>query len=219
MRSAPLALTVAGALALAGCGGGGSGSASTATNTAARTSAAITKSSAQPKSKSTQAKGGGKSHGAESASPGGSTTKGRAAKTTPAQEDAMIVRTYGTAGSSAERDQAAQVAALFLSARAAGNWTQACANLAAKLRAQLEPYAQTTTGSAEQRCAEALRTVSAKAPKTTPAGADVHALTLRVKGEEALLIYRDGTGKTLDIPMLRDGGEWKVGAVAAGPLA
>jgi hypothetical protein len=212
-----IAIAAAGALALAGCGGSGGGSSSTMSAATTQTSAA--KKSAQAKSKPKQT--GGKSQSAKATAPSGSAAKGKAGKkASVAQENATIVRTYGTAGSSAERDQAAQVAALFLSARAAGNWTQACANLASWLRSQLEPYAQTTAGSPTQRCAAVLGGYEAKVPQATrQSQADVHALALRVKGDEALLIYRDGAGKTFDIPMRREGGEWKTGAIAPGALA
>jgi hypothetical protein len=214
-----IAIAAAGALALAGCGGSGGGSSST-TGAAAQTTATAKQGTRPKQDKSKPKQGGGKSQGAKGVTPSGSSAKGKAGKTSVAQENATIVRTYGTAGSNSDRDQAAQVAALFLSARAAGNWTGACSNLAASLRSQLEPYAQTTTGSPTQRCANALRGYEAKLSQAArQSQAEVHALSLRVKGDEALLIYRNGAGRQYDIPMLREGGEWRVGAIAPRALA
>ncbi len=43
-------------------------------------------------------------------------------------------------------------------------------------------------------------------------------LSLRVKGPQAFLIYRDGQGTPTALPMAHQGGAWKVGAIAGSPL-
>jgi hypothetical protein len=48
--------------------------------------------------------------------------------------------------------------------------------------------------------------------------AEISVLSLRVKGPQTLLIYRDGKETPTVIPMVREGGEWKADAVFGSAL-
>jgi hypothetical protein len=217
------AIAAAAALALAGCGGGGE------TTT---TSVATTRQSGGTESQTQKPK----PSGAGQSSNGGSAAKprhgGPKQPSTPAPTDPgplpnqgtkvvapgvpiskggdNSIQAYGLESASEDRVQAASSAKAYLDAQAAGQWARACSYLTVKVRASLEGLGKQAKG-----CAGAMATLLAKAPKATlRTAADIHVISMRVKSDQAFVIYRDASGTAYNLPLNREGGNWRVGALA-----
>ena len=131
------------------------------------------------------------------------------------------VQEFGVEARSEERVRAAQVLQAYLAFRAARDWARACSYLSASVKAGLKRIRGKAQGegSKPSGCAETMRTLLAGAPRSAPrSAADIRVLSLRVRGTQALLLYRDGKGTPSVIPMAREGGEWKVAAALGGAL-
>jgi hypothetical protein len=127
------------------------------------------------------------------------------------------IQESGSEASSSELDQAAAALHGFLNARAAGDWAAACSFTAATLTDSLGELAGGGGGSL--RCPRLLAVLSAGVPSAAlreAAIADVGGL--RVEGDSAFLLFHGAYGESFFIPMVREGGDWKVAAIAASPL-
>lgn len=123
------------------------------------------------------------------------------------------IQTYGLEASSAERARASAAVRAYLNARAAENWARACSYLAAKPLAEQRQLAQGAS------CAKAMEALTARAPSSALAGeARIEALSFRVGRKYAFLIYRRPEGKVYAMPLLREGGKWKLGLLTPTPL-
>jgi hypothetical protein len=129
------------------------------------------------------------------------------------------IQSYGLESESADRLQAASVVKAYLDAQAAGRWSEACSYLSAELRARLEELAQSIPDSSASGCAAAMGTFLADVRKDALATvADIEVLSMRVRGKNAFLIYRDGEALATAMVMSLEGGTWRVGALAGNPL-
>ena len=130
------------------------------------------------------------------------------------------IQSYGLESRSVDRLQAASIVKAYLDAQAAGRWSEACSYLTAELHAKLEALALEAEGSSAQGCPQTmeafLANTSTDALRTV---ADIEAISMRVQGSRAFLIYKDGEGSTAELVMAREGGEWKVGALVGNALA
>lgn len=212
----------AAALALAGCAGAGGDS--TATTTARQTTTGAqgpkpadngmsrdsgSQPSTTPQPITSPSKGG--NVGSKAATPGVPIAKG----------SDNSIQTFGLEASGSERARATAIARAYLGARASKRWVVACSYLAGPLKGQLEALLPRAPSAKAKGCAAAIEAISTGVPASVlRKGATVHVLSLRVKGPRAFLIYRGGGGGTpLALPMAREGGAWKVGALAANPLS
>ena len=48
--------------------------------------------------------------------------------------------------------------------------------------------------------------------KTLRDGVRIHVLSLRMEGSNAFVIYRNASGRPFNLPLRREGGEWKITA-------
>lgn len=209
-------------LAFAGCGGGGSSSSSS--STAATSTTASTGTSAAPRPRRGQGPAEKKNpppppkpkdpaptaphplpnQGTKVVAPGVPTVHGG---------DNSIQR-YGVESQSSEREEAALIAQAYLKAQAAGRWSEACAYLNAKTRSGFEALAEKAQSPSAKGCAGAMATLFAKVPQAAlQSAAEIHVISFRVEGDQAFVVYRDGTGKPFNLPMNREGEEWRVGAL------
>lgn len=223
-------LLVFSALGLIACGCGSSG-----------TTPSTVTSSGATSGKAPEAAGGGAD--SKSGSPGAGRTAGRhpKAKEKAAQKAAFTpkphhdsgggsgqfrtkggdnsIQEYGDEPSRAVFDEAAAVLHDFLDARAAGAWRSACQRLAGSVVTGLVQQLAGQANGGPGHCAEILAALSSGAPPAVlreAAQADVGAL--RVKGESGFLLFRGAHGESFLMPMRREGGHWKVAAVAASSL-
>jgi hypothetical protein len=127
------------------------------------------------------------------------------------------IPTYGSEASASQQAEATAVLSAYLAARAAGDWSTACAEMAATVRKQLELLAG-EAGAAKQSCGETYAKLSERAPASGRADPLTHVLTsLRVESPHAFaLFYGPGKQQYL-MPMEEEGSAWKVTQIA--PLA
>jgi hypothetical protein len=130
------------------------------------------------------------------------------------------IQEFGEEAGASERDAAAIVVHDFLDARAEGNWPAACAYISKGVLESLEKFAGQTKQAENASCAgvlEKLTNPAAKeAMKAEAEKADVG--SLRIKDEQAFVIYTGVGGTVLAIPMANEGGTWKVAGLAGSPL-
>jgi hypothetical protein len=202
---------------LAGCGGGSS-AATTATSSVASaptstTTTTSTVTTAQPTAKARQRKA------PPSVAASGSSSGGGAASFREPHADNSIPD-FGAEATASERARATAALTAFLNARASGEWPKACPYLSRATRAQLERFGGAAKG-ASKGCGVALAALS---------GGDAHSAgsshaetlagsvaALRVKGNSAFALYRGPSASKYVMPMVKEGGAWKVGQLA--PIA
>jgi hypothetical protein len=229
---AVLLAAVLAAVALASCGGGDS-STSEASSTSAPQSSTGTSGSSEGKGRPEKKAETGKSPQPKSASNGSSRSgsSGGSAAVPPLKVSGggsaqfktkggdNSIQEYGEEDES-ELQQAAEALHGFYVARAGGEWAKACSYMAATVVKQFEELASRSPQLKDKGCAAVLhaftRPLPASAQRETTA---IDAASLRREGERAFLIYKGGDGKPYTIPMVLEGGAWKVGSVAGTPLS
>jgi hypothetical protein len=201
-----LALAALLALGLAACGGDSSSTAgsSAAVQETQEATGATTEDHGSDKS------GGGRGGSADSSSASG---KGSAGFRTPGGDNS--IQNFGGEADSAEIEAATAALSGYLAARAKGDWAESCADLA---KATVAPLAQLASSSPRLKgkgCGAILGALEGRAPASTR----VNTLTgpiasLRAEGERGFALYHGPHGVDYFVPMVREGGSWKVGALA-----
>jgi hypothetical protein len=222
---ASAALSALAVLVLGACGTGGSSSTTTATapgpNPAGRSRGggpAAAKPSPSATGKATDGRSGnpGSSSTSEEAIPPALVRKaGRAAPFLAPSGDNSIP-TYGSEGSEGEASEAARALAAYLQAREAGNWTTACRGLSGPTRKQLQGLGK--GAGVHGGCAKIYGTFSRQAAvndRGDPFSARFAAF--RVRGANAFVLFYGPRGQKYVMPMLREGGRWKVNQMAPIP--
>lgn len=224
-----LCLAVA-ALALGGCGSDSSGSTSFGgtASTAAATGA----------SKGSSKQAGGESSGSQGQQPQHKQPKpaethpkepahfkppthhdsGGGVKPFESKAGDNSVQESGEEASSDDLAEAAATLHAFLDARAARAWKVACAQMSSAVVEELVSQLGSSTGK-QAGCAGVLYSLTAAVPDGAlrkSAAADVGAL--RVEGDHGFILFRGPGGQKFFMPMVQEGGHWKVAAVAASPL-
>ncbi|HUB98601.1 MAG TPA: hypothetical protein VMS11_02135 [Solirubrobacterales bacterium] len=118
----------------------------------------------------------------------------------------------GKESSAAEREAASAVVEESFKARAAADWEGQCETLAA---AQVKPLEDSPRkGAAGKDCGAALEAIAKRSPKGVLKNPMAEPLTaMRVNGSYAFAFFHGVDGKNYVIPMVKEGGEWKVGAL------
>ncbi len=217
----PLLAAVLAAAGLAACGSSGptsttvtvSASAPAATSAAPTTAPATTASAPTASTKPAQS-------AARSPSPSSSGSGGGASGFRAPSGDNSIPN-YGSEAPPTERERATAALAAFLQARAKGEWPRACTYLATPTRTQLERL----LGAAAKGKAQAGgcgRTLAALSKGPAAAHADSLTLTggvvaLRIKGKSAFALFHGPKGSKYVMPMVSEGGAWKMNQLAPLP--
>jgi hypothetical protein len=233
-------LTIAAALALAACGGGGgettggAAAGGTGGSTATETGAA-TKPSAQHRDDAARGEGQGASSGQGQGGHGSKGGSGPAAGDTsasftpPTHHDYASgaapfetkggdnsIQEFGAEGSGSDFEAAATALHGYLDARAAGAWRDACSYLSPAVLASL---AQLGSGGGAS-CPETVASLSAGVPAAAlEEAAEAQVGALRIEGDRAFLLFRGAHGSDYFMPMVREGGAWKVAAIAASAVS
>jgi hypothetical protein len=188
-------LLIAGALLgalVAGCGSGGSDTSSDSSSPAS-TSESSTADDSTSSSDETGAS-------AEFIKPGGKAGGNKE------------IAEFGQEGDDAEREAASAVLEENLEARASGDWAGQCSSLAAEAIASLAKAPEAGGGP----CEKSLETLAQPIAKTKLVRANTMTepvAALRVEGNRAFALYHGTNGVNYVMPMNKDGGEWKVGAI------
>lgn len=187
MRSAiigpPLLLALA---LLIGCGGGGG---STSTSSTSATGASVG---------TTAPESSGQSTPAPDAQP-------------TSESGVQATQAYRPDARAADRAKAASTVSAYFKAQASRSWGKACSYLSASLRRNLEGASRGSNLPAGKGCGGLLVAFLGKqTPAALRSAAEVHRVSLRVNGSQAVLTYRDSGGTSHYIPLLREGAGWKV---------
>ncbi|MGC1165181.1 MAG: hypothetical protein WA862_03655 [Solirubrobacterales bacterium] len=187
-----LALTALLAAGLAACGGDADDSSATGT--------AATKQEAP-------------SSGSADAAPEDDSAAGSTSFRTPGGDNS--IQNFGEEADAAEVDAAGAALAGYLRARSEDDWAGQCAYLAAATVAPLEELAMRSPQIKGKGCAAVLPALTAGAPKSTRANTMTAGIaSLRFEGDRGFALYHGTRGVDYFVPMTREGGEWKVGALA-----
>ena len=121
---------------------------------------------------------------------------------------------YGEEASAAERSAAGTALAAYLRALAKGQWPEACPHMASSMRRSLERLASTAKRLKGAGCAGDLKALvgsiaSVRADPLTGALA-----AFRVKGTQAFALFYGPRGQKYYIPMVSEGGAWRVTQIA-----
>lgn len=130
------------------------------------------------------------------------------------------IQRFGSGTSGGEFAQAAAALHGYLDARAAGAWAAACSYMASGVADQLSQMSGEGPGGQSPSCATILAALSGGLPPAAlreVAVADVGAL--RVEGERAFVLFHGAQGVDYFMPMVREGGEWKVAALAPSAIS
>lgn len=128
------------------------------------------------------------------------------------------VQKYGSEDSGSEFNEAATALHTYLDARAAGAWGAACDALAHAMVEQLVGQLGGATGG-KSTCAEVLASFDSGIPAAARReGAEANVAALRTKGNIGFLLFKGPRNEPFFIPMRREDGHWKVGAVGPSPL-
>jgi len=127
------------------------------------------------------------------------------------------VATFGSDAAASEEEDAAAILAVSFRARANHDWAGQCATLAKNLAKEYEERA--SFYKVGKSCAQVLGKEAEGAPAKVLADRFTGSLTaMRVKGNRGYAIFRGTDGKTYSMPMVLEGGSWKVGSVVETPL-
>jgi hypothetical protein len=191
----PFAVAVLLATGLLACGSGDSGG-STAASTAATTG------------ESPPPEGPENGPGNDS-----SADEGSASFRTPGGDNS--IQGFGAEASSAEVDEASRALSSYMEARAEDDWAKQCTLLA---RAAVAPLEQLGSRSAQFKgagCAAILEALLGAGPASTRANTLTNGIaSLRVEGDRGFALYHGAGGADYFVPMIKEDGEWKVGAIA-----
>jgi hypothetical protein len=129
---------------------------------------------------------------------------------------------FGTEASDADRAAALAVVKGFLMARAGAHWAKACSYLSSEARhgiLSLGPQIAPRNPRAATDCGVVLQGLSVGLPSIARvAGTTTRLASLRVSGDDGYAIYRAHDGRWSFIPLIREGGAWKVPALAGSEL-
>jgi hypothetical protein len=202
---------------LAACGGGGSDDSTTGSTAVATPQSTATttegRGSAGGEKKAGNHKGGsGKS--ADGSSENGSSADERSASfRTPGGDNS--IQDFGAEADSAEIDEATAALSAYLQARAKDDWGKECAYLAKAAVAPLEQLASRSSQLKGKDCAAILAALTGSAPTSTRASTLTGPVgSLRVEGERGFALYHGAHSADYFVPMIKEDGKWKVGAIA-----
>lgn len=211
---------------LAACGSGGGGTTSTSTEEAGSAAPGTAKAAPGHGSAKVPATGGGGSDVAPPLTRASARRAERHAEAIQAAHHRALAKkagraapflvptgdnsipTYGSEASGSQRASAEAALSHYLSARAAGDWSAACAQMAAQVQKQLALLAGASQG---KGCAAAYATLSKRIPasaRANPLAAGLSAL--RVKSPHAFALFYGPHEQRYMMPMEEEGGAWKV---------
>jgi hypothetical protein len=218
------------ALALAACGGGGDGSTAETSS-----SGGAEGTTAQAPGESASGGGAGEKGAGESTGGGGASSGGGSggsesvtgpgpkkgersyAFRTPGGDNS--IQEYGDEGGSSDRSEAESSINALYAAISSGNWAAICEKyLSKKNIEQIELIAEKSPQVKGQSCAEVLGGLNQVSGGESPDKPKGGIASLRIEGDTAFAIYRGTDGKGYALPLIREGGQWKLTALGPTPL-
>lgn len=124
------------------------------------------------------------------------------------------IQTFGEEADGAEVDAASTALAGYLSARAEDDWGKGCSYLA---RATVAPLEELTSRSPQfegKGCAAALSALLGGTPSSSRVNTMSDGIaSLRIEGDRGFALYHGHKGVNYFVPMVKEDGKWKVGAL------
>jgi hypothetical protein len=162
--------------------------------------------------------GGGGSGGSESATgPGPKKGERSYAFRTPGGDNS--IQEYGDEGRSSDRSEAESSIDALYAAISSGNWAAICEKyLSKKNIEQIELIAEKSPQVKGKSCAEVLSGLNQVSGAESPEKPKGGIASLRIEGNTAFAIYRGADGKGYALPLIREGGQWKLTALGPTPL-
>lgn len=215
-----LALAVMALLALSFSACGGSDDSGTTAATTAQESTATTspsqEGSGEDQGSADNGEDDGGSEGSDDSGSGDSSSgadEGSASFRVPGGDNS--IQNFGEEPDESQLEEAEAVLADFLEARAKGDWSGMCANLAESAVAPLEDLASRSPQFKGAGCAAILKALLAKSPGPSRVNTMSTGLaSLRVEGERAFALYHGSDGNDYFMLMVDEDGDWKAGALA-----
>lgn len=130
------------------------------------------------------------------------------------------IQEFGQEGDNSARADAAAVLHAYLDARAAQRWEEACSYLSADVVATMEQFADAYAGDKQvEGCPDVLGGFNeAAGVSALRDAAKVDVGSLRMEGERGFLLYHAVGGADYAIPLVQEGGAWKLAAPEGTPL-
>lgn len=184
-----------------GCGGSDSGT-STATSAQETTSATPASPQAKPQAQQAQSKAQG------------APAKPKPQSPQPKAQGDTSIQTFGSQAKGTEEQEVGAAMHSFFVAMAGGDYAQVCAGLTAAYRQQLEQYLKLKHKPGN--CATVLAaSLSAATPEAKAAAAGTLS-AVRIKGDQALVLFTPKGGVKSYFAMVREGGAWKALSLSTG---
>jgi hypothetical protein len=125
------------------------------------------------------------------------------------------IQNFGEEADAGELEAATATLTGFMQARAKSDWAKQCFYLAKAAIAPLEQLASRSPQLEGKGCVAILAQLGTGAPPSTRADAMTDGVaSLRVEGNRGFALYHGARGVDYFVPMTREEGEWKVGALA-----
>jgi len=129
------------------------------------------------------------------------------------------VQSFGEEADDADREEAAEVVRGYLEARAGGDWAKACSYLSAPMLKTLQAFASRSENLKGKGCSAILAAFLGKLPAA--ARAELTAVdvgSLRVEGDQGFVLYHGAEKTDYFMPLLDEGGAWKIAGLVPVPF-
>jgi hypothetical protein len=126
---------------------------------------------------------------------------------------------FGEESSESELEEAEETVSVFLAARAKEDWAGTCALLSKPLLDKLERLATNSTSLEDTSCPSFLDAFVVLSPQDKEETAEIDGGSLRHQGTEGYLIYSGSEEAVNAMPLDREGGNWKIAALAPQQLS
>lgn len=120
-------------------------------------------------------------------------------------------------GETAETAAAMKVLTAFMKARAASDWATECSYAGAPALAPLEEMAKENPQYKGKPCPVLLAALAELQPKNVRENNLTGSITVRTEGSRAVALYHGPEGKAYAMPMVKEGGDWKVASLLTEP--
>jgi hypothetical protein len=142
-----------------------------------------------------------------------SAAEGSASFLTPGGDNS--IQNFGEEADSAQVDEVSTTLSGYLEARAEDDWAKQCALLAKPAVAPLEQLAARSPQFKGQGCAAVLESLLGTAPASSRADTLTNGVaSLRFEGDRGFALYHGAGGVDYFMSMIKEDGQWKVGAFA-----
>jgi hypothetical protein len=142
-----------------------------------------------------------------------STDGGSAGFRTPDGDNS--IQEYGAEADAKEVDAVTAALRSYLEARASADFAKQCLYLAKATVAPLEEFAGGSSQLKGKGCREILSALESNAPASTLTSTLTGDIaSLRIEGKRGFALYHGDEGIDYFVPMVKEGGEWKVAALA-----